>query len=435
MANSKTSQNSPSVLAVDDDTTILFLAKQYLSKSGFSVEIAENGKIALAVIEKKKPDIVLLDVQMPEMNGFDTCAKIREMPDTRHMSILMVTGLDDYESIEKAYESGATDFFTKPINWLLLEHRIRYMLRLNRTEAELRTAQEELEQRVKERTEELQKTNTELQEEIRNRQQIEISLRKAYEELKSAQSQLVQSAKLASIGELAAGVVHELNQPLMVIRGYTQTLLRHPGDGTDTNKWLKLIEKNTGRMNSIINHLRIFSRQSESEFHPVDINKIIEDAFLMVGEQLRLHDIQTVKNLTADVPKIKGDANKLEQVILNLITNARDAIEQRREEEPKPADPVDYEQSQGKLEIETRMADTDADFIEVLVKDTGSGIPEKTANKIFDPFFTTKEVGEGTGLGLSISYGIIKEHDAEIEIAETGPEGTTFRIKFPVEQL
>ncbi|HIJ57558.1 MAG TPA: response regulator [Deltaproteobacteria bacterium] len=433
MADSVTPQNSPFVLVVDDDATILFLARQYLSKTGFVVAVAENGRIALPLIEKKKPDIVLLDVQMPVMNGFDTCAKIREMPDTKHMPILMVTGLDDYESIEKAYQAGATDFFTKPINWLLLEHRIRYVLRHSRTEEALRTAREELERRVEERTEELQKTNTELQEEIRQRQQAEQSQKEAYEELKSAQSQLVQSAKLASIGELAAGVVHELNQPLMVIRGYTQTLLRHPGDSTDINKWLKLIEKNTGRMTSIINHLRIFSRQSQSKFKPVDLNQVIEDAFLMVSEQLRLHDIQTVRNLSADVPKIKGDANKLEQVILNLITNARDAIEQRRKKEVQP-DTVDYEQPRGTLEIETRMPDSGADFVEVLVKDTGSGIPEDAKHNIFDPFFTTKEVGKGTGLGLSISYGIIKEHHAEIEIAETGPEGTTFRIKFPVEQ-
>ena len=432
MASSETSQHCPFVLVVDDDTTILFLARQYLSRAGFSVEIAENGKIALTVIEKKKPDIVLLDVQMPEMNGFDTCAKIREMPDTKHTPILMVTGLDDYESIVQAYEAGATDFFTKPINWLLLEHRIRYTLRLSRTEEELRTAQEELEQRVEERTEELQKTNVELQEEILQRQQAEQLQKEAYEELKSAQSQLVQSAKLASIGELAAGVVHELNQPLMVIRGYTQTLLRLPGDSKNTDKWLKLIEKNTGRMTGIINHLRIFSRQSQSEFKPVDLNQIIEDAFLMVGEQLRLHDIQTVRNLSADVPMVKGDANKLEQVILNLITNARDAIEQGRKKGTKP-DPMDYEQSRDTLEIVTRMPDAGADFIEVLVKDTGSGIPEETAHKIFDPFFTTKEVGKGTGLGLSISYGIIKEHHAEIEITETGPEGTTFTIKFPKE--
>ena len=433
MTDSKTSQDSPSVLVVDDDSTILFLARQYLSKAGFSVEIAENGKIALTVIEKKKPDIVLLDVQMPEMNGFDTCANIREMPETRHTPILMVTGLDDYESIDQAYKAGATDFYTKPINWLLLEHRIRYMLRLNRMEEELRTAHEELEQRVEKRTEELQKINIELQEEIHQRKLAEQLQKEAYEELKSTQSQLVQSAKLASIGELAAGVVHELNQPLMVIRGYIQTMLKHPGDGRETVKWLKMVEKNTGRMTAIINHLRIFSRQSESEFKPVDLNQVIEDAFLMVGEQLRLHNIKTVKNLSSDLPKVKGDTNKLEQVMLNLITNARDAIEQGRKKESK-SDPTDYERSQGTLEIVTRMPDAGADFIEVLVKDTGSGIPEETAPKIFDPFFTTKEVGKGTGLGLSISYGIINEHRAEIEIAETGPEGTTFRIKFPIKQ-
>lgn len=423
----------PVILIVDDDSTILFLASQYFSKTGFSVETAESGQVALSVIEKRKPDIILLDVIMPEMDGFQACRKIREIPTTQYTPILMVTGMDDYDSIEQAYDAGATDFFTKPINWLLLEHRIRYMLRLGGTEEALRNAQEELEQRVEERTRELQETNTELQEEIRNRQQIEINLRKAYEKLKSTQSQLVQSAKLASIGELAAGVVHELNQPLMVIRGYTQTLLRHPADGSASDKWLKLIEKNTGRMTSIINHLRIFSRQSESEFKPVDLNQIIEDAFLMVSEQLRLHDIQTVKNLSADVPVVKGDSNKLEQVILNLITNARDTIEERRKEMGDP-DPMDYEKPQGKLEIVTRVLEAGEGIIEVLVKDTGIGIPEEMRHKIFDPFFTTKEVGKGTGLGLSISYGIIKEHNAEIEIAESGPEGTTFRIKFPVGQ-
>lgn len=421
------------ILFVDDDPTTLYLAKQYLTKADFSVETAENGRIALSAIAEKNPDIILLDVQMPEMNGFQTCAKIREMPKNRYTPVLMVTGLDDVESIEEAYDVGATDFFTKPINWLLLENRIRYVLRLSETETALRTIQEDLEHRVAERTDELQKANAVLQEEILQRKHAEASLTEAYEELKYAQSQAVQSAKLASIGELAAGVVHELNQPLMVIRGYTQTLLRHPGDDPALVKSLKLIEKNTGRMTNIINHLRIFSRQSESEFKPVDLNRIIDDAFLMVGEQLRLHNIQIEKNLSSAVPRIKGDANKLEQVILNLITNARDAIEERRKKEGNPH-PEDYEKTRDKLEIMTRMPQTDEPVVEVLVKDTGSGIPEEMQDKIFDPFFTSKEVGKGTGLGLSISYGIIREHHAEIAVAETGPQGSTFRIKFPLEQ-
>jgi len=378
---------------------------------------------------------------MPEMDGFTTCVELRKNHGVRNIPILMVTGLDDFDSIRRAYEVGATDFITKPINWLILEHRINYLLRsaemveeLRRAEEALRKAQEDLEHRVEERTDELRKANLQLQEEIRQRQQMEEDLRKAYIDLKNTQSQLVQSAKLASIGELAAGIVHELNQPLMVIRGYAQALLRNPVAGTEQATGLKLIEKNTGRMTSIIDHLRAFSRQSESELQPVQINRIIEDAFLMVGEQLRLRNIEFVKDLTPGLPKVKGDANKLEQVLLNLITNARDAIEHRRENEKTPEAPEKPYLSHppAKMQIATRLSSTPSGMVEIQLKDTGCGIPQGMTDKIFDPFFTTKEVGKGTGLGLSISYGILKEHHAEIDILETGPTGTTFRILLPI---
>jgi C4-dicarboxylate-specific signal transduction histidine kinase len=383
----------------------------------------------------------MLDVVMPEMDGFRTCAEIRKMPSSADIPILMATGLDDFESIRRAYEAGATDFITKPINWLILKHRLRYLLRssqamssLRSAEEALRKAHEDLEQRVEDRTEALKAANAKLQEEIRQRRQTEEELLGAYGDLKNTQTQLVQSAKLASIGELAAGIVHELNQPLMVIRGYAQTLMKSPVTGGDQENALKLIEKNTGRMTNIINHLRTFSRQSQSDFKPVRINTIIDDAFLMIGEQLRLRNIHFDKRLSPNLPMVCGDSNKLEQVILNLITNARDAIEQKRED--KAADDSSAAphlgSPSGKLEVITRPADNDENSIEILVKDTGCGISKEMMDKIFDPFFTTKEVGKGTGLGLSISYGIIKEHNADIDIAETGPGGTTFRIRLPI---
>ena len=434
-------RNLPLIFVVDDDATVRFLAKQFLEKAGFAIQVAENGKQALSQIPESLPDIVMLDVVMPEIDGFTICTKLRKIPAGADIPILMATGLDDFESIRHAYKAGATDFITKPINWLILEHRIRYLLRsaqamssLRSAEEALRKAHEELEHRVEARTDELKKANVQLHEEIQQRQQAEEDLRGTYSDLKSTQTQLVQSAKLASIGELAAGIVHELNQPLMVIRGYAQTLMKSPITGDEQTNALKLIEKNTGRMTNIINHLRTFSRQAQSDFKPVQINHIINDAFLMVGEQLRLRNIEFVKNLSPHIPMVRGDANKLEQVMLNLITNARDAIEQRRENDAcsDPTETFVSSRQSGSLEVSTRPPGNKKDCVEILIKDSGCGISVEMTDKIFDPFFTTKEVGKGTGLGLSISYGIIKEHQADIEIAETGPDGTTFRIRLPV---
>ncbi len=295
----------------------------------------------------------------------------------------------------------------------------------------------------------MEERTAELQQQIEQRIKAEEGLKRAYEKLKDTQSQLIQSGKLASIGELASGVAHELNQPLMVIRGKAQLIQRkirsHKTNANELSEQLEPINRNTKRMMNIINHLRTFSRQSQSEFKPVDVNKVIEDSFLMVDEQLKLRNIEAEINMGVRLPKVKGDANQLEQVVLNMITNARDAIEARDEgrgtsdEERRMKDDSTNGQNEyrGRLEIITRMLETDnrqsKDFIEILITDNGGGIPADKVEKIFDPFFTTKEVGKGTGLGLSISYGIIKDHKGEIEVAETGQDGSTFRIRLPID--
>jgi C4-dicarboxylate-specific signal transduction histidine kinase len=252
----------------------------------------------------------------------------------------------------------------------------------------------------------------------RNSTTFEESFNRAYEKLKSTQAQLVQSAKLASIGELASGIAHELNQPLMVIRGTAQLIRRGHRKSSfaaeDLLENIGYIEKNTKRMMNIINHLRIFSRQSQADIESVDVNKIIEECFLMVGEQLRLRNIQVKKDLAPDLPKVLGDANLLKQVFLNLMTNARDAMNDG-----------------GTLNIVTRYLlshtgneDSETNIVEMSFSDTGGGISSECLGKVFDPFFTTKEVGKGTGLGLSISYGIMKDHQGEIEIALRQLSGT-----------
>jgi len=276
------------------------------------------------------------------------------------------------------------------------------------------------------RTLDLEGANKLLTKEIDNRKQAEIALNEAYEELKQTQAQLIQAAKLSSIGELSAGVAHELNQPLMVIRGHAQMLLKKLSPEMDFYEEMELIEKNTKRLMRIINHLRIFSRQSDANFMALDVNNVIENAFLMIAEQLRLKEIEIDQKLNPDLPEVRGDENQLEQVLLNLITNARDAIEQRKESDS------DTSTVSKKLAVETRYAESNGKYVEILVSDTGCGIQKEDVHKIFDPFFTTKDVGSGTGLGLSISYGIIQDHMGNIEVSETGSEGTTFCIKLPI---
>jgi len=275
-------------------------------------------------------------------------------------------------------------------------------------------SKEELETKVRERTRDLARS--------------ESRYREAYETLKDTQTQLIQSGKLASIGELSAGVAHELNQPLMVIRLNAQLVKRLVGEEKlsfeKIDEIIEPIERNTKRMMTIIDHLRTFSRQSKPGFSPVDIHKVLNECFLMIGEQLRVRNIQVTKDFAPDMPKALGDANQLEQVFLNLITNARDAILQSRA--------AGFPKDEGEIKISTRIPRNHEGVVDVMIRDSGIGISAADLERIFDPFFTTKEIGKGTGLGLSISYGIVKEHGGTIDVAETGPGGTVFRVCLPV---
>ena len=283
-------------------------------------------------------------------------------------------------------------------------------------------------------------------------------------ELLQTQAQLIQSGKLASVGELVAGMCHELNQPLMVVRSSAQVALmrkaRHTMNAAKVTGLFEIIERNTKRMMKIIDHMRTFSGQSRMSFEALDINTVIKNALLMIGEQLRVHDIELVEDFDPNLPMVRGDANQLEQVFLNLITNARDAVAVKAEMDDPKSDSVAGRSRRiraqnrftQRITIITRVASAipiqspsgqdaaatvsdppeSSGYIEVLFQDNGIGIQADITDKIFDPFFTTKEVGKGTGLGLSISYGIIKDHEGKIEMGATGPAGTTIRIYLPV---
>ncbi len=242
-------------------------------------------------------------------------------------------------------------------------------------------------------------------------------------ELKQTQAKLVQSAKLASIGELATGIAHELNQPLMFIRTPAQLEIREGFDKFNSQSafaTLKEIIGATDRMMKIIDHLRVFSRQAKDDpFVPVHIEDVIENSFVLLKQQLQDRNIRVEKNYQADLPSILGNPNQLEQVFLNMLTNARDALK---------------DQEDAKITITTQKNEK---RVIIAFEDNGTGIARNQKEKIFDPFFTTKEPGEGTGLGLSICHGIIQEHQGTIEVSSTtgagqAANGTTMLISLPV---
>jgi signal transduction histidine kinase len=241
-------------------------------------------------------------------------------------------------------------------------------------------------------------------------------LEEANKSLKETQAQLIQASKMAAMGQFGAGVAHELNQPLAGISGYTDLLLLKLEEDTPEWRYAKKIEDQCVRMTKIVSNLRTFARQSKFEYAETDINQPIDDALMLLGEQLRSHNIKVKRDLASDLPKVLADANQLEQVFLNLVSNAKDAID------PKGS---------GTITITSRQS-AQTDFVEVLVSDSGEGMDAGTINDIFNPFFTTKDVGKGTGLGLSISLGIIEDHGGQIEVHSVKTRGTVFRISLPV---
>ncbi len=270
-----------------------------------------------------------------------------------------------------------------------------------------------LENKVKERTAELEKTNRELA--------------AALKSLKETQSQLIQVEKMAAVGQLAAGVAHELNNPLGGILGYSQFALEkidqkpisqfNEEDTKSFLQYLKDIEQQTKKCRTIIQSLLKFSRASRhEEFEPTNINQVLKETFIFTQHQIVKNKVNLVRELAESLPPVEGHPSQLQQVFTNLILNAVQAMPEG-----------------GTLTVRSRMQE-ESKTLEISFTDTGIGILEENLDKVFEPFFTTKKVGEGTGLGLSVSYGLVKEHGGEIQVESQKKQGTTFTVILPLRE-
>ena len=245
-------------------------------------------------------------------------------------------------------------------------------------------------------------------------------------EVVEKETQLIQAGKMTTLGVMAAGMAHEINQPLNVIQVCADFFLKMLNRGQkiedeDLRSMANDIVANVERASGVIKHVRDFARQSEPVRTRVNINDPVNDVFKVLGHQLKVHDVNVKLDLDADIPDILAEHNRLEQVFINLVSNAIDAMD---EKDNRP----EFSDKQKQLTIQSGVENS---HVYVKVIDTGTGMSEDVKNKIFEPFYTTKKVGKGTGLGVSISYGIVQDYKGSIEIESELGKGTTFTLKFP----
>jgi signal transduction histidine kinase/CheY-like chemotaxis protein len=237
--------------------------------------------------------------------------------------------------------------------------------------------------------------------------------REAYEGLRLAQEQLLQSEKMAAVGQLISGVAHELNNPLTAILGYSQLLKSEELTNSRGADYLEKLYKQAQRTHHIVQNLLSFARQHKPERAPVDLNQILEDTLVLREYDMKLNNIRIHREFSSDLPPTGGDFHQLQQVFLNILNNAVDALSEKG--------------GRGEIWVRTEAA---GDRLRVDFTDSGPGV--QNPHRVFDPFYTTKPVGKGTGLGLSICYGIIKEHGGEIQVRNSPPRGATFTILLPI---
>lgn len=406
--------NQKRILIFEDDPGQALLMKEALEKEQYLVDTAPDGATGLELFSKSSYDLVLLDLMMPDMTGIEVFKKLKERsPDVLG---IMVTGSGDEHSAVEALRLGVSDYIVKSPNGahlatlpVVIEHALEHeelKRSQERLKEELKAYAATLEKRVAERTSELEQSRN--------------ALEKTLEETRRLETNLVQAEKLSAIGQLAAGIAHELNSPLTGVIGLSRVLIKRTKGVKKINSLLKDIHEAAEHAAEVVKELSAFARPSEGKIEAFNLKDCVERTLSFIAYQLTRRGIK-IKKRFSRLPPIRGDRRQLQQVFLNMITNARDAM--------TAATPLTGKE----LVIEARTSG-DKKNVEIFFKDNGYGIPEDHLHQIFNPFFTTKEPGKGVGLGLSISYTIVKNHGGTIEADSKVGKGTTFTIRLPIQE-
>ncbi|GAU78594.1 response regulator [Fusibacter sp. 3D3] len=421
------------ILIVDDSKINQVVARDTLIANRIESEIflASNGEEALEFIAVSGCDLVLLDIIMPKYSGVEVLEKIMMNDEIKHPKVIMLTTIEDTQTLKQCFDYGATDYIRKPFNELEFISRVKSVIREIQNDHQ-----------IKHTAIQLERQNAEL-----------VETNKA---LKEAQYYLVQKEKMVAIGELAAGIAHEINNPLAFVMSNLETAKNYVSVISDFIEigreiitiehadhfmesitkmdalWKEkdldfifedflevLIDSETGlkRVAKIVMTMRNFARISDEDvFEYVDMNVLLDEALLIVNNEIKYS--ATIVKHYSECKLLYCNKGQIEQVLVNMLVNAAHAIKSKNQE------------NLGVVDLSTLC---DGKYGYMIIKDNGDGIDSEFINKIFNPFFTTKPVGQGTGLGLSISHDIIvNKHKGEIQVESKKNEGSTFTVKIPL---
>ncbi|MEG3868063.1 response regulator [Microcoleus sp. MON2_D6] len=431
------------LLVVDDTPDNLRLLSTMLRDKGYKVRGVINGEMALKAARSTPPDLILLDISMPQMNGYEVCQHLKADARTSGIPVIFLSALDRVLDKVKAFAVGGVDYITKPFHLEEVLARVENQLTIQR-----------LQKKMHEQNARLQESEAK---ERNKSQQLELAL----QQLQNAQAQLIQSEKMSSLGNVVAGVAHEINNPISFIKGnlspvreYTEDLLRlvqlytedfpNPTAAiqeqleaidfaflrNDLPKLIASMSIGADRIGEIVQSLRNFSRLDEAELKAVDIHEGIESTLMILQHRLKDEAQQTIIKVVKEydnLPKIECYAGQMNQVFMNVLTNAIEALQSPK----RWANDVDDSSSIPTITICTKLL---SDFqVGIYITDNGPGITEEIQQRIFEPFFTTKTVGTGKGLGLSISYTIVvDDHGGQLSCFSIPDQGATLAIEIPI---
>ncbi|MEG4230741.1 response regulator [Microcoleus sp. Pol11C3] len=423
------------ILVVDDTPANLEVVCETLSDAGYEVATAINGDRALKRVQAYPPDLILLDVQMPGIDGFETCQRLKADPKTASIPIIFMTALSDADSKEKGFVLGAVDYITKPF-------QEKEMLARVKTHLQLRQLTKNLEQRVADQTADLEAALTQLQQ---------------------SQIHLVQTEKMSALGNLVAGVAHEINNPLCFIAGnlkpaqdYIKDLFKlielyqkelpYPSASLqefveeidleylqeDLPKLIDSMQEGVDRICTISISLRTFSRSDCDRPIHYNIHDGIDSTILILKHRLKANEcrpeIQVITDY-GDLPQVECFAGQLNQVFMNLLANAIEALEESNQGRSF----AQIKANPNQITVKTQLSESQA---VIRIQDNGIGMTDAVKPKIFEHLFTTKGVGQGTGLGLAIARQIVvQKHSGSLEVNSTLGQGTEFVISIPVKDL
>lgn len=426
----QTNHHKRNILVVDDTPDNLRLLSAMLTAQGFEVRKALNGKMALTACQMVLPDVILLDINMPDMDGYQVCQQLKADDKTCEVPVIFISALDDVVDKVKAFDVGGVDYIAKPF------HGVEVVLRIE-NQINLRLLQVKLQEK-------------------------NLLLQQALDNLQASQVKQIQNEKMVALGQLVAGLAHEINNPISFIYGnlqyagqYVQELvnmievyqqeypkptpkIQQIAKNIDLNFMIKDLQNLIGamyrgsdRIREIVRALQHFSRHDEAEMKRVNIHEDIENTLVMLQHRLREtanHPAIVVVKDYGNLPLVTCYASELNQVFMHLLNNAIDAIEEGVGNQSSTPDLLSTPQIQIHTEV------TDLNMVKIAIADNGTGIEESLRSRLFDPFFTTKPVGKGSGLGLSISYQIIvQKHRGQITCTSSVGRAE-FAIEIPIEQ-